>query len=179
MGSRGAGRGAKSSDWMGGSRTPVGDKERRRRDEEGAGTAGGERERRWRGNAGSVLRGDGLWVLADMAREGIVIVVVVVVVVVVEQKPGIFPNKSGRPAATKSKRRKRQETRANPNLGTNSYRTTMAQGTSKLAEKQKRANKKTQNMKKGKRVVPPKKTAAVKQQRATKVRWRDEGGDRC
>ena len=56
----------------------------------------------------------------------------------------------------------------------------MAQGTSKLAEKQKKANKKSQNMKKGKRVIPPKKSIAIKQQQATKVRLNctNEVGDR-
>lgn len=46
----------------------------------------------------------------------------------------------------------------------------MAQGTSKLAEKQKKANKKTDKMKKGKRIIPPKKAVAIKQRQATKVR---------
>ena len=51
----------------------------------------------------------------------------------------------------------------------------MAQGTSKLAEKHKKANKKTQNMKKGKKFIPPKKTIAIRQRQANKVRPR--GGD--
>ena len=112
-------------------------------------------------------------------EKGIVIVAVVVVVVVVEQKPGIFPNKSADPPLPRSKRRKRQVNKGQPVLGPNSSRTTMAQGTSKLAEKQKKANKKTQNVRKGKRVVPPKKSVAVKQRQATKVRRRrrDEDGD--
>lgn len=123
-------------------------------------------------------------------------IVIVVVVVVVEQKPGIFPNKSGRPAATKveeaqgGKRERGQQgqqgqaTRGNPTHGPTgqpnakylpNYATAMTQGTSKLAEKQKKANKKTDKMKKGKRIIPPKKTLAIKQRQATKVRPR--GGD--
>lgn len=51
----------------------------------------------------------------------------------------------------------------------------MAQGTSKLAEKHKKASKKTQNMKKGKKFIPPKKAIAIKQRQANKVRPR--GGD--
>jgi hypothetical protein len=46
----------------------------------------------------------------------------------------------------------------------------MAQGTSKLAEKQKKTNKRTEKMKKGKRIIPPKKTVAIKHRQATKVR---------
>jgi len=52
-------------------------------------------------------------------EKGIVIVVVVIVVVVVEQKQGILPNKSSRPAATKVEEAQGKRTRDNPTLGTN------------------------------------------------------------
>jgi len=45
----------------------------------------------------------------------------------------------------------------------------MAQGRTKLAEKHTKASKKTQSTKKGKRVIPPKKTVAIKQKQATKI----------
>ena len=73
---------------------------------------------------------------------------------------------------------RRQENKGNltawPTAWPNTSPTTMAQGTSKLAEKQKKANKKSQNMKKGQRVIPPKKTVAIKQRQATKVRPRGD-----
>lgn len=70
-------------------------------------------------------------------------------------------------------RRKREQ--GQPDHRPNSSPTTMAQGTSKLAEKHKKASKKTQNMKKGKKFIPPKKAIAIKQRQANKVRPR--GGD--
>ena len=73
-------------------------------------------------------------------------------------------------------RRKREQ--GQPDHRPNSSPTTMAQGTSKLAEKHKKANKKTQNMKKGKKFIPPKKTIAIKQRQANKVRPRGGVGVR-
>lgn len=67
---------------------------------------------------------------------------------------------------------RRQERKGQPDHRPNTSPTTMAQGTSKLAEKSKKANKKTQNMKKGKKFIPPKKAVAIKQRQATKVRPR-------
>jgi hypothetical protein len=64
-------------------------------------------------------------------------------------------------------------------LGTNSSRTTMAQGTPRRVEKQKKANKKAQNTRKGKRVIPPKKALAIRQRQATKVRRTGDDLDRC